>query len=234
VLALSAIAGIAYAHSGGITGASGKQGVICNDCHQGGKTPAVRLVGPGSLDAGEIAVYKFYIDTDAAITGMNAAATDGVVLTADPDGGDTQFDDPEVTHIRPQAPDAGEAVFTFSMTAPAYGGTVTLWAAGNACNGDGTTNGDEASGTKMSVVVNGPPAPDAGSPGAGDAGTPVKGDPVFDAGATVPGSGRDAGAGAAPPSDSGCAIGPDRSSLPAGALLTGFVGLALLGRRRRR
>jgi hypothetical protein len=241
VLALVTIAGVASSKSGGITGHSGKQGPICSSCHNGGKTPTVKIEGPTSLDAGVLAVYTFRVQTDAAITGMNAAVSDG--LLGEVDGGRTALDtfENELTHpgnaVKPDAA-TGEAVYTFSMTAPQFGGTVSLYAAGNACNNNNAEDGDQAASAKLDIVVNGPPKPppvEAGPP-------PVKPPPVnppADSGSPTGDSGSggfDAGDDAPPPAEeSGCNVGwSDRSSAPAGAMLAALVGLAMVGRKRRR
>lgn len=239
VLASLCSAGVAWSNSGGITGRSGKQGAICNSCHQGGKTPTVKIDGPTSLDAGMVAVYTFHIQTDAAITGMNAAATDGVKMIGDEDGGFTYLDYDEVTHARTVKPDAssGEAVYTFSITAPPYGGKIKLYAAGNACNNNQNTDGDEAASTTLDIDVNGPPKPpppEAGPPPPKpppvDSGPP----PQQDSGSSLGDAGDDT---PAPADDSGCAVGflgDGRSTLPLGGMIGALAGVGLIARTRRK
>lgn len=240
VLAMLSFAGVAYSHSGGITGKSGKQGSTCNSCHGGGKAPKVTLSGPTSLDAGASAVYTFQLETDAAVTGMNAAvsANDGV-MTGD-DAGFTRAESGEVTHAKTVKPDAGVVIYSFSMTAPPFGGKYTLFAAGNACNNNGQSDGDDSSATTLMIDVNGPPRPP--EPEAGTTPPVTTSQPP----ATTPDAGSDSGNPGptgkydvrdAPPAedDSSCSIGwADRTSAPAGAMLGAFVGLAALLRKRRR
>lgn len=231
VLALTCAAGAAWSSSGGITGKSGKQGGSCNGCHQGGTTPTVKLEGPTSLDAGAVALYTFRVATDAAITGMNAAVSvsDGV-MASDPDGGGTREDDNEIVHAQPVRPDAGQAVYRFAMTAPPYGGKITLYAAGNACNNDGKTDGDESARTALDIEVNGPPRPPPAAPAPGPK-PPAQESPIDAAPPT-----GDAGATSdvAPEEDSGCSIAwTDRSSAPAGAALAALAALAAVWRGRR-
>lgn len=234
-LAMVSCAGIAYAHSNGVTGASGKQGPICNSCHNGGSPPKVTLTGPTALDAGSIATYTFQIQTDAAITGMNAAISDGKLAGNDAGFTVTSFD--EITHARTLRPDGGAAVYTFSMTAPEFGGKITLFAAGNAANNNGQSDGDQASGTLLDIEVNGPPRPPP--PEAGPPPTPTSTGttppPQVDSGPVAYDAGDDLGGAAAPADDSGCSVGwSDRSGAPAGALFGALVGLAALVRARRR
>jgi hypothetical protein len=236
VLALTCFAGAAYSRSGGVTGKSGKQGGTCNSCHNepnGAKTPKVTLQGPTSLDAGALAFYTFRIETDAAITGMNAAVSESdCIMLADPDAGATRAEGNEITHTRTLRPDAGAAVFGFSMTAPPYGGKLTLYAAGNACNNNNQPSGDDSSRTTLEINVDGPPRPPPP-----EAGPPAK-PPTYPAVDAAPPSGYDAGTtnDATPPQDdSGCSIGwADRSTVPAGATMASLVALAALGRGRRR
>ncbi len=216
----------ASANSGGRTGATGKNGRTCTSCHQGGAaTPTVALDGPSALDAGALGTYTLRIETDANITGMGAAASArDAVLTGDVDGG-TQADQGEITHIKPvRTPDAGVTVYTFTMQAPPFGGPVTLFAAGNACNDDGQTTGDEAAATTLVVDVSGPPRPpepEAGVIPRPEAGAPADAGPT-DAGDAATG---DFGGG-------GCNSTPARA--PGGALLLAIAAAAAVRSRARR
>jgi hypothetical protein len=230
ILAMTSVAGAAWSRSGGISGKSGKQGSTCNQCHGGGTTPTVKLDGPRSLDAGMLANYTFSITTVAVATGMNAATTEGTLIE-DGDGGNTRLEDDEITHVQKTKPDAGVALYRFSMTAPQYGGTISLYAAGNAVNGDDEESGDESAKDKIDIVVNGPPRPPPP-----EAGPPAPGPTSTADASTSKDAGREGGSAAASPEeDSGCTIGwSDRSSAPAGAMLAGLVALAAVGRSRRR
>jgi hypothetical protein len=250
LLGITSVAGVALAHSGGISGYSGKQGTICTSCHQGGPEPVVKLSGPTSLDAGMSAVYTFHINTTNLGVGMNAATTDGK-LTPD-DAGVTRIEPytnfqtdettDEITHNGPQhvldgGADGGYFTFSFTLTAPEYGGPISLYAAGNAVNLNDDTDGDNAQKDKIDIMVYGPPkppTPDASAP------APATTQPHtgVDAG-TVPS--LDAGAprsGAAPTDDSGCSIGwADQTTggtFGAGGMFSALVALSALTRRRRR
>jgi MYXO-CTERM domain-containing protein len=241
VVSLTCAAGIAWSHSNGITGASGKQGGICNQCHDNPKTtptPTVTLDGPMTLDAGASAIYTFKIETTAQATGMNAATSDGTLAAAD--GGLTQFEDDEVTHLTPNKADAGSVIYSFFLTAPAYGGPVKLYAAGNAVDLDNSTDGDQSARTTLDITINGPPRPDAGTPPPATT-TPAPPTtapkPTVDAGAggSDPVGAAPAASDAAPADSSGCSMGPaDRASVPGGAIFASLIALAALGRKRRR
>jgi MYXO-CTERM domain-containing protein len=243
VLALTCATGIAWSHSNGESGHSGKQGLTCNDCHSGGPTPNVFFDGPTTIEAGTTVTYTFHVKTTQPLAGMNVAATDGIQLHDD-DAGTTYLSaSEELVHPRPlatgagdagDAGDAGEAVFTFSLDAPQYAGTIQLWGAGNAVNGNKDTTGDKANDTKITIIIDGPPAPqpEAGPPPPPPPPPPTQVPtlppvPNPDAGATSPSKDDDGG--------SGCAVGATASDASTGA--AAFVLLALaraVSRRRRR
>lgn len=227
-LSLVCFATVASSRSGGISGRSGKQGWTCSSCHQGGQTPKVTLEGPTMLDAGALAVYTLSIETDAAITGMNAASTAGA-LGADVDGG-TRSAGEEITHARTLHPDAGIAAYTFSMRAPPFGGKVTLFASGNACNGDDKPTGDESASTELDIEVSGPEKAPEPAPG------PSSRAPSFpDSGSSIPDAGEPMPE-RAPVEVTSCATGwATRSPLPVGPVLAAIaVGTALARGRRRK
>jgi MYXO-CTERM domain-containing protein len=245
VFAITSAAGAAWAFPGGISGYSGKQNSICSSCHEGGPTPTVKLAGPASLDAGASAVYTFTVTTTNKATGMNAAVSDGQ-LAADDAGttriepGPQEGDNDEITHPSPwkitdAGPEGGSNVYSFSLTAPAYGGPITLYAAGNAVNLDNDPGGDEAARDSLQITVFGPPKPAATTPAPTSTGPTIT--PFPDAGAP-PSSTSDAGTrtnNAAPESDSGCSMhGTGGSSAPAGVMFAGLIGLAAIARGRRK
>jgi hypothetical protein len=51
----------AGARTGGISGASGKQGSTCNECHTGGTRPDVALAIPAVIHVGEIVLMRFTV-----------------------------------------------------------------------------------------------------------------------------------------------------------------------------
>jgi hypothetical protein len=233
--ALALVGATGLGSSSGIGGYSGKDGVNCNTCHNGGTPPIVALVGPTALDAGATAVYTFTLTTGMAFSGIGAAASDGTLAP----GTNTKVEQNEVQHSAVVATADGGAIYTFSLTAPEFGGAVTIFAAGNATDGNGNngTSGDRASTTTLVVNVSGPQRPvDAGPDAEQDA-------TVLDASkdATTDGpwpitTRPDSGGAGEPPSvtedGGGCSVG--RSSLPAAWLATLLAGAALASRRRRR
>lgn len=150
-LSMSLLAATSRAHLAGSSGYSGKSGVSCSLCHGGGATPpAVALDGPATLQAGETSLFTLIVTTDAPRVGVDVGASDGVTLTA---SSGTRAKDYEITHAPAIGPTSGAARFTFSVTAPDQPGRITLFAAGNATNGDGTTKGDATSTTTLSIDV---------------------------------------------------------------------------------
>jgi hypothetical protein len=196
----------AFAYSHGIAGYSGQSGPFCNVCHSGASAPQVTLSGPGALDAGDQATYTLTITGGAGVAGgLDVAVSgDATLQTITPNtvnaGGD-------ITHTMPRPFSGGSVAFDFSMRAGTTGGPLTLYAAGNSVNGDGTPNGDRAATTTLTVVVNAGSSYDAGS--SIDAGPPDAG-AVLDAGGTPPDAGTvapDAGS-SNPPPDAGTPAGP--------------------------
>jgi hypothetical protein len=207
---------LAYTH--GIAGYSGQQpGIFCNQCHQGGSTPQVTLSGPTGLDAGEQATYTLTITGGAAAgCGFDATVSGDALLQVAESG--TVNAGGDIVHNTPRSFSGGSCSFIFKMTAGTTDGPVTLYAAGNSVNLDGTPNGDRAGTTTMDVNVNArkPDAggtTDSGTPDAGsapDAGAPPDaGSPPPDSGTVAP----DAGNSGSPP-DAGPGAGtPDAGSL---------------------
>jgi hypothetical protein len=224
VVASVSLAGAALASPTGIVGYSGKDNVSCGNCHntpEGAKTPTVTLAGPTALEAGVRAAYTFRIVTDAAGTGFNAAASEGE-LTGNVEAG-VQAISGEVTHTAPR--DGGTTTYAFNFIAPQYGGTVTLYAAGNAVNLNGSNTGDQSARTSMDIVIDGPPKP---PPPTTTSPAPTTPAPRVDSGLprTIP-------AAAPEEDDGGCTVGRGSAS-PFGAAAGMLVAaLALLRGRRR-
>ncbi|HEX7667079.1 MAG TPA: choice-of-anchor V domain-containing protein [Polyangiaceae bacterium] len=171
--ALTLVAKDASATSNGSdSGCSGKPIVndvctACGNCHQGGPAPTVKFAGPATLDAGATGTYTFTVTTTQPKTGVDIAATNGIVLNH---GTNTQNSFDELTQPSPQTVSGGATVYSFTMVAPAYAGQVELWGSGMAANGNGNTTGDNSSESTMMVTINGPPNPGGGG-AVGDAGT---------------------------------------------------------------
>jgi hypothetical protein len=77
VTPLALVFSLLVTHNEGISGHSGKQGQICNQCHKGGTTPTVALTGPSTLMPGESAQDTFTITGGAEVrAGFNVAEDD--------------------------------------------------------------------------------------------------------------------------------------------------------------
>jgi hypothetical protein len=223
----------ASAHVAGIDGHSGKNaGILCNECHNGGTKPTLTLTGPDKLAAGQVADYVLRVETDAALVGMAAAATDGVKLTPSTN---TKTLNAEVVHAGGTVPVAGAAEFTFKVTAPATPGAITLWVAGNATNASDSPDGDLADGTTKIVTIEAAPAGALPDGGAGDLdGGSATGTGVSAANPTAAdGGAKPFSAGSDEPFDPtfaqtglSCSVGGAPSPLEPGTLA--IIGLALL------
>jgi hypothetical protein len=236
-LTVCALAADAAAHENGITGESGKSGSTCNDCHSGGKTPTVKLAGPSTLQAGASATYTLTISGGAAVTGGLDAALDDASLTAGASlatvSAMTQLLDGEITHTQPVGFTSGSLAFQLTVKAPATARTMTLYAAGNSTNGNGSDSGDKAAATTMSITVAGstpPPAtpPDfAGAPPGADLATATDPGPAAsDLGIPPTPSGRDL---ATPAGDPGSVGTPAGGSSHATASSSGCSMLPVAG-----
>jgi MYXO-CTERM domain-containing protein len=148
----------ALANPNGITGYSSKSGVTCTSCHlRGASVPTVELSGPTSLAAGETGEYTFLIRGGPAVVGGAGIAVSNTSAALTPGSGSgLTTSSGELTHSpAPRSFSNGELRFNFSMKAPASGGTVTLFAAGNSANDDSGTTGDGIATTKLEVTVTG-------------------------------------------------------------------------------
>jgi uncharacterized protein (TIGR03382 family) len=199
---------LANARPNGISGYSGKtNGTFCNSCHKGGAAPVVTLTGPTSLMAGQVGNYSLKIMGGAAVVGGLDVATNptGAVLAG---GAGTKILSGELVHSAPGNFVGGVLQYDFTLTAPMTAGMITLYAAGNSTNKDGSDNGDLAAlATPLQIKVTASaPTPDAGT---ADAGVPDMGAP--DAGQADPPPAEQPDAGA-PPTDPGTQ--PPTSSPP--------------------
>jgi hypothetical protein len=200
----------ALAYQNGVAGYSGQSGPTCTACHVGGGTPVVFVSGPSSLDAGDVGSFTFTIMGGAAVVGgLDIAVSGDATLVPGPDtisaGGD-------LTHRSPKPFATGTVIWNFSLQTGFDGGLITLYAAGNSCNGDGTPNGDDSADTMFTVQVapgSGPPPDDAGA--------------VEDAGTSGPDSGSTTGTDAG-----GTALAPDGGVTP-GAVAQAVVMEASFG-----
>lgn len=191
-LFLLTLSSVAAANSGGLAGYTGKpnasnpNGQSCNGCHTGGAAPTVTLNGPASMAAGSMAEFTLNVTGNGATAG-GVAATDGVKLTAG-----SGFRDSFGEMVQ-SAPQGGSGVFKFTVTAPASGGTIKLWAVG--LGGSSQTSSSSRAITKDITVTGGSGTPsNPGNPSnPGDPGTPGAGDDDDGENGATPGSGSSDG-----------------------------------------
>ncbi|MBS1151336.1 MAG: putative lipoprotein [Myxococcaceae bacterium] len=121
----------------------------CNGCHSGGGAPSVSITGPTSLGAGATGTYTLNVTGGGgSVYGMNVS-TSSANATLNPVSGTVGISFGELHQRAPSA----SGSFQFSMTAPPFPGTVTLYGTGNSCNGNGATSGDTSSSTTLAVTV---------------------------------------------------------------------------------
>jgi len=144
----------AFANSGGITRRSGKQGPICNACHGGGVPPEVRFIGPPELTVGEMATYRFEVQSfgpNQSAAGFNVAASGGTLAVLPGQG--ARRANNELTHAGPKGNVDGVAAWEFTWTAPEAPGVFTLFGAGNSVNRSRNPNGDGVRATTFDIAV---------------------------------------------------------------------------------
>ncbi len=147
----------AFASGFGIYGHSGKTAAICTACHSvaGGTAPTVAFTGPAALSVGQTGTYTFTITGGPGVKGgMNVAVSGSAAILTAGTGQSASMN--ELTHASPQSFAGGTASWTFTLTAPATPGTVTLYGAGNSTDGFGDTGDRSAVITK--VITIDPPA----------------------------------------------------------------------------
>ncbi|MBL8680999.1 MAG: hypothetical protein JNK05_17590 [Myxococcales bacterium] len=168
--ALSSAPAVAHAYSEGITGraASGCLGIIptCHNDTMGRRDGAmVTIDGPMTVEAGSRTTYTVRVSrTDMgtlAGAGLNVIASGGALRTSAPA---TRIAGCELTHsalIAPAMAGATEVRIPFDFIAPASSTTVTLQAAANGVDGNGTIprmpgqTGDQWGTASFSVMVTG-------------------------------------------------------------------------------
>src|SRR5579871_2071523 len=125
----------ALAYSTGIVGYSGQQGNYCVACHGGGALPSVKLAGPSALDAGDTGNYTLTVTGGPAVVGGTDISVDNAAAQLVAGTGTALFAG-ELTHTLPAPFNGNTLVFPFQVVAPPSAGTVTIFGAGNSCNGD--------------------------------------------------------------------------------------------------
>lgn len=136
---------LVYAYSTGITGVTRKNGNGCT-CHNAlpSSNVIVTILGPDTLAINQSAQYSITITGGPLVrAGTDIAVSSGTLA---PLGTDLRLDqsDGELTHTLPKAPSGGVVTFSFTYTAPAFPGSVTMYANGNSVNFNGINDpGDE-------------------------------------------------------------------------------------------
>jgi len=145
----------AGARTGGISGASGKQGSTCNECHTGGTRPDVGLEIPAVIHVGEIVPMRFTVHAGSPAgkaAGLDVAVEAGTLMAIAGQG--THLSNGELTHNEPQDnDDTRTAGWDFRWKAPAAAGRYRFWAAGNSVNLNGQPSGDRSDAIVVRVDV---------------------------------------------------------------------------------
>lgn len=172
---------LALAYQTGINGYSGKMtGTVCTSCHGGGVAPSATISGPTTMVPNSTASFTVTVTAGGLTTshaGLNVAlggaGSAGAAFT--PGGGDTQVVTGELTHTNPKGFDGGITSFSFTVTAGATLGPMTLYVSTLAANKDATNQGDNSYTLNRTVSIAGDagqPAVDSGTPAPQDAGAP--------------------------------------------------------------
>ena len=139
----------AFANNTGKTGASVSG---CSGCHTGGSGTTTALLTPASTSVNTgttIAVTLKVTNTAMSYGGLDVSASGGTLSA----GSNTRLATSEITHSAKQAMTSGSVTFNFNWTAPSTAGTYTLYAAGNAVNGNALSSGDKATTTSTTITV---------------------------------------------------------------------------------
>jgi MYXO-CTERM domain-containing protein len=168
LLSVCLVSGSALANKNGIITRSGKtSGSSCagSSCHSAPANtprPTVTLTGPTTLNSGETGNYTLVIaGGPAAVGGMNVAVDSAQASLQAGTGQRKQL--AEITHSVPKAFANNEVRFDFTMIAPASGGSVRIFGAGNSTNNDGTNSGDTSAAATLDVTIVGPSGTDGGT-----------------------------------------------------------------------
>jgi hypothetical protein len=152
----------------GVYGHSGKQGVLCSQCHNPQATaviaPSLTLLMGGTPVSSPLSVVagtrvSFTVELTGgpgSYGGTNIATDKGTLqpssslLIARTNPSDNMV---ELTHGDKQAFASGKASWPFVWTAPALAGTATLWIAAQSVNGDMSSTGDQQVAMVQSITI---------------------------------------------------------------------------------
>jgi hypothetical protein len=158
-IALWLVASQSLGHASGAPGYSGITGVDCSSCHtpQAGSAPTVTITGPTSVVGGTTQRFTLHLQGGpGTYGGTDIAATDGglrrVTSLLVENGADLVQPQPQVFHD-------GGCSWDFYFTAPDGAGAVTIYAAANSVNHDGTSNGDHSAKITYPVTITKPNSP---------------------------------------------------------------------------
>lgn len=155
LVVLSLLSTAALANQLGVVGYAGNLTETCNACHSGGAVPTVSVTGPSTLQAGQTGDYRLTVSGGAgARAGMNVAVDSPAAQLLGVAADTVSFGN-EVHHAAPRAFTSGRATFAFKLLAPPFAGPVRLFGAGNSCNGNGSTSGDRAGFSTLTVTITG-------------------------------------------------------------------------------
>jgi hypothetical protein len=165
---LCCVATNASAYTTGISGYSGKDGKTCTECHAPASAkPSATIKGPTTLAPGTSGTYQLVVDTDVTSSasakrqvGFDVATSAGALGTVDQTN-PTRLLAGELSHTN-ALPAAQSVAVSFTLTAPASDGTVTLFAAALSADGDGTNNGDSTTTATLDVHISSAPLDLAG------------------------------------------------------------------------
>ncbi|MEO8605342.1 MAG: choice-of-anchor V domain-containing protein [bacterium] len=153
----------AAARSAGIVGYSGKDDFFCTECHDmGDRTgPTVRFIDvPTQVEPGAVVTVQFGVHPNSPgliAGGFNVASSAGDLQLGSDSGVRRSRLTPtfpfEVTHTEPRDFVDGEAVWSFTWTAPQTPGEYILFGAGNSVDFSFDEQGDAAAKTMIVVQV---------------------------------------------------------------------------------
>jgi hypothetical protein len=163
VLMSAAVARSAAARSAGIAGYSGKDDFFCTECHdmETRAAPTVRFIDvPTQVDPGTVVTVQFGVrpnETRLIAAGLDVAASAGELQVGTDSGVHRQRFSAsapyEITHNEPRDLTDGEAVWSFTWTAPATPGQYILFGAGNSVDLSLDESGDASAKTMLVINV---------------------------------------------------------------------------------
>ena len=141
----------------GITGYSGNPatgGSTCAQCHNTGQIPTVTISGPTTVAVNDLVTYILTISGGQEVAGGLDVSTTGGILDILPGATDTREFNGEITHTEPKLADEnGIVTFSFQWQAPATGGKIIFYGAGNSVDLMNMNMGDAPNTTTLAITV---------------------------------------------------------------------------------